>query len=270
MRLTHCTLTGIDDRTDLSMLATLSGRYAHAEWGFLYSPKRQGQPGRYPAVATLCRAFEGLPASVRVALHVCGDGVQDLVAGESVVTDLVALVGQRGGRVQLNFNLGKLSHTARMDARLCSQDDHSGKSDHPFNSTSLLCGISRVLAHHPLVTFIAQYHAQNHAAYEVLRGRPNFAVLFDRSGGTGRLPDRWPAPLGDVPCGYAGGLGPDNLVDQLDVIAETAGERDIWIDMENNLRTRDGQGVDWFDLRHAGLCLDITAGLYSDSQDSGA
>ena len=269
MRLTHCTLTGVDNRTDLSRLTALSGRYAHAEWGFLYSPKRQGQPGRYPSIETLRHAFETLPASVRVALHVCGDGVQDLVAGEPMVTDLVMLVGQRKGRVQLNFNLGKLSHTARMDARLFQQEDHSGKNDHPFNSTRLLCGISHLLDEHTGITFIMQYHTQNHAAYEVLRGRSNFAVLFDQSGGTGRSPEAWPAPLSGVHCGYAGVLGLNNLIDQLDVIEASVGARDAWIDMENNLRTRDGHGVDWFDLDRAGLCLDISSHCALRSHDHG-
>lgn len=242
MRLTHCTLTGVDERTDLSELAALSDRHTHAEWGFLYSPKRQGLPGRYPSIRTLLRTLNDLPASVRVALHVCGDGVQNLLYGELMVTRLLRLVGRRGGRVQLNFNLGHLS-----------------------TMMGPLSRMGRLLDDHPDVTFITQYHAQNHAAYEVLRSRSNYAVLFDRSGGTGRLPDKWPAPLSDVPCGYAGGLGPDNLADHLEVIAETAGERDIWIDMENNLRTRDAQGMDWFDLGRAGLCLDITS--HSRSHD---
>ena len=104
MHLTHCTLTGVDEKTALHELIDLSVEHPIAEWGFLYSPKRQGQPGRYPSVAMLSKSFSYLPAYVRVALHVCGQGVPDLLTGESTVSGLVAMVGERSGRVQLNFN----------------------------------------------------------------------------------------------------------------------------------------------------------------------
>ena len=102
--LTHVTLTGMDDHTDLAALAALSARYPLVEWGFLYSPKRQGQGGRYPSVETLRHAFRGLPLNVSVALHVCGAGVPNLLSGEPVITGLVEDVAVRGGRVQLNFS----------------------------------------------------------------------------------------------------------------------------------------------------------------------
>lgn len=93
--LTAITLTGVDDRTDLAVLAALSGRYPMGEWGFLYSPKRQGRGGRYPAVETLLHAFQTLPAAVQIALHVCGAGVPNLLGEEPVVTGLVEAVAAR-------------------------------------------------------------------------------------------------------------------------------------------------------------------------------
>jgi hypothetical protein len=39
-----------------------------------------------------------------------------------------------------------------------------------------------------------------------------------------------------VRCGYAGGLGPANVADELPRIAAAAGARDFWIDMASSLR----------------------------------
>ncbi|MEI7997808.1 MAG: hypothetical protein WCH01_23235, partial [Methylococcaceae bacterium] len=58
LNLKFCTLTGVDEKTSLMQIAELSERFPFVEWGFLYSPKRQGNPGRYPSVKRLHEAFE--------------------------------------------------------------------------------------------------------------------------------------------------------------------------------------------------------------------
>jgi len=55
-------------------------------------------------------------------------------------------------------------------------------------------------------------------------------------------------------CGYAGGLGPDNLKKELAKIHRLAGSRAYWVDMETKLRTDD----DAFDLAAARRCLEIS------------
>ena len=47
---------------------------------------------------------------------------------------------------------------------------------------------------------------------------------------------------------YAGGLGPDNLEEELKRIEEVAGDRTIWIDMETKVRS-DGDRIFESDLR---------------------
>jgi len=118
MNLTHCTLTGVDARSDLNTLRDLSRDFPKAEWGFLYSPSSQGQPGRYPSVEFLRKTFAKLVywPEVRVALHICGRGVADLLQMEPTVSLLVQHVEEHGGRVQLNFNaravaIGKLRYS---------------------------------------------------------------------------------------------------------------------------------------------------------------
>ena len=69
---------------------------------------------------------------------------------------------------------------------------------------------------------------------------PRLQFLYDRSGGRGVPPKRlpkWHESNGFV--GYAGGIGPGNVIDVLKGITA----EDFWIDMESGVRTDD-----WFDL----------------------
>jgi len=223
--LTHITLTGVDDHTNLAELANLSERFPLVEWGFLYSPKRQGHGGRYPSVATLLNAFRTLPDTVRIALHVCGAGVPNLLANEAEVTGLVEAVAARGGRVQLNFSQSRGG--INLDA------------------------LSTLLDRYPSLKVITQHNDANEGVWKRLCGHANYVALFDSSGGRGVERSAWPAPLHGIHCGYAGGLGPDNLAMELTRIRAAASGHPHWIDMEGKLRTED----DTFDLQRAEACL---------------
>lgn len=227
------TLTGVDDFTSLPALEQISELHPYVEWGFLYSPKQQGLPGRYPSVATLQQAFIKLPHHMKVALHVCGSGVPNLLQGEPVVTQLVELISYRGGRVQLNFNASRIESKFTLDeVRLC-------------------------LERYPSVHFITQYNDANTPVHQALSGCANHAVLFDASGGQGKSPEGWAKPLDGVHCGYAGGLGPDNLAAELLKIQSAADTRPYWVDMEGKLRDQD----DRFDLERISRMLgDLSLG----------
>jgi hypothetical protein len=199
------------------------------EWGFLYSPKNQGQPGRYPSAAFIEEAFEDLPQNVQVALHVCGPGVLDLLNNEPVVTGLVRKLEQRGGRVQLNF----AAHT------------------HKFT----LAQVGQCLERFERVRFITQYNTANLHVWQELLAHPNHAILFDASGGRGLSPQVWPQALPGVSCGYAGGLGAENLARELHWITEAASGQPFWIDMEGKLRDVN----DRFNPNAVGRCLQIVA-----------
>jgi len=229
VKLTHVTFTGVDHQTSLPQLISLATRYPLSEWGFLYSPKRQSMPGRYPSVGALQSALLYLSPKVRVALHICGAGVTDLLAGEQTVTELVDLVQQRSGRVQLNFNLA---------------DRPGEKSSRKPDLDLLRCFV----ASRQSLTVITQHHHANLAVHEALRQYVNHAVLFDTSGGNGGTPAEWPKPLSGTACGYAGGLGPETIGQALPEIATACVDASIWVDMEGRLRTVDDVGDDWLSL----------------------
>lgn len=214
MKLTYCTLTGVDEQTDLHRLVGMSRRFDFVEWGLLYSPSRQGG-GRYPTLEFLTSTVKTLPADVRVALHICGRGVDQALEGEEVATALISGVNRRHGRVQLNFN---------QTVRQYEIDD-----------------FRRLFARHSNLVFITQHNHGNSEVVSQLRDQDNYAVLFDASGGRGLRPEAWPASIPGVKCGYAGGLGPDNIALQLRAIGSAAGEAPFWIDMEGKIRTPDDE-----------------------------
>jgi hypothetical protein len=84
--------------------------------------------------------------------------------------------------------------------------------------------------------------------------------LFDVSGGAGILPGAWPKPffmLDDEQYdyhGYAGGLGPDNLTEQIPLITKSADGARHWIDMESGVRSKNDVE---FDLAKVRRCLEI-------------
>lgn len=61
--------------------------------------------------------------------------------------------------------------------------------------------------------------------------------LFDQSGGRGIEATWWPSQHGAAMCGYAGGIGPDNV---LDVLAQLNAS-DFWIDMESSVRDKNNR-----------------------------
>jgi hypothetical protein len=73
----------------------------------------------------------------------------------------------------------------------------------------------------------------------------NAVPLYDKSGGAGVVPEQWPQQMAGMYSGYAGGLGPDNVLEQLTLIENVAMQHGtIWIDMERRVRTEDDSELD--------------------------
>lgn len=234
LNILRCTLTGVDEHTDLNELANLSKEFPKAEWGLLYSPKLQGSPGRYPSIKFLEETLESLPEHVNVALHICGKGVSELLSDpESNIRNLVMLLQERGdnNRIQLNFNQAKK----------------------PISLSDLYF----FLSNNSNLNVITQYNEANINIWRFLSEFNNHHVLFDSSGGQGKLPGKWPWSIPGVFCGYAGGLGPDTLDEELHDIRDATNGHNIWVDMESSLRGTEDNNFDLFDLTKCRQCLEI-------------
>lgn len=92
--------------------------------------------------------------------------------------------------------------------------------------------------------FIIQYKPITINAVEQLHETgARFSLLFDESGGNSKSPDAWQQPVypGKHMQGYAGGLNPENVKDNLGKIEKVAGKDPIWIDVEGGVTVDTGQ-----------------------------
>lgn len=175
---------------------------AGAEYAFLYS-KRTGGENRYPCRSAIANKLS-LLRSTATALHVCGRGAKEQLL-QYRIADMTHLVQ----RIQVN---GEVTPHELMD--IC--DLYSG---------------------HEIIT----QHVP-HREELLMVDRPNHSIVVDGSGGRGITPETWLRPDTNKRVGFAGGIGPDNILQQLQKITQVARDDD-WIDMETKLRNAD----DWFD-----------------------
>jgi hypothetical protein len=213
------TFTGVDAETDIGRLRQINADYPVAEWRVLYSHTKTGI-GRYPKRSWIESFVDSNPTEVRCALHLCGKAAQEWIEGESYLRDLA----RHFDRLQLNIVGARTNSSVLRQALLANA--------------------------HPSV--ITQHHEGNAKLTQELYGLPNHAILFDGSGGRGRLPEGWPEPVLGVAGGYAGGLGPSTIGPQDDLIARVTQGQPYWLDMEQSLRDKQ----DVFDLNKVQAVLD--------------
>jgi phosphoribosylanthranilate isomerase len=101
---------------------------------------------------------------------------------------------------------------------------------------------------YPRHTIVTQFHYDNRHLLVVCA--PNHALLIDGSGGRGKSPDTWNRPTTTKHVGFAGGLGPDNILEEIPKIQSIA-HPGWWVDMEGKLRVND-----WFSVERAAECID--------------
>lgn len=230
--ITKVTITGADQSIHPQALADLSGDFPFVEWGILVSRKQSSGP-RFPSagwileLAAVKNEFNlnhpGLP--MQLSMHLCGAYVREFLKGDFHFWD--NLPAHLFERVQLNTH----------------GEPHTWS---PFR-------VAHFIASHSRHEFIFQYDNVNHVvtAYEL----DKVSALYDLSHGAGILPEFWPLPLKNCKYGYAGGLGPHNLKEQMEEINQVSGNEEVWIDMETQVRS--GSSLEKFDLDKVHRCLEI-------------
>lgn len=233
MKLSHVTFTGADHSVRPEELLYLSRHYlGMVEWGILISRNRWGTP-RYPAlewINELQKLFKGTPH--RLALHVCGHYLRQILVG---VNELPPELVEGFQRIQLNFH----GQALKFDVEACVE-----ALAQRFEGKEIIFQIDGAMGEDFL------------AAVEDGRQAFHCVPLFDLSHGSGRMPSVWPTVgnwSGNL-YGYAGGLGPQNLAEQLPRIELAAGGEGYWVDMETRVRSEDGST---FDLNAVRQCCDI-------------
>jgi hypothetical protein len=201
-----CTFTGIDAKTDLDRVLTLSEEFPFLEFGVLFSLSPEDKDARYMAPSVVELVLKKLARhDVNTALHVCGSAVNAYVAGDQIIKR-PALYADR---IQLNFSANRV----------------------PFTVEELDKAIST--APYKIIT---QHFPPNADLVSLLKAK-NHQVLFDLSGGRGVETDEWPDAFDTKTTGFAGGLGPDSIDVALPKILHASRGLNCWIDMESRIRT---------------------------------
>lgn len=214
--LTCVTLTGADDTTNPSDLIALSREFPFVEWGLLIGTSARD---RFPSETW----FDRLDIEIRKAIsndgvrpnlsiHICGKHLRSILDDGKFIWDHSIL--NFADRAQLNFH-----------------GNHVSKPEYD--------NIVRAVENQnwPFKEVICQLDGVNDGILSGLLDRHvNATGLHDCSHGAGVKPDIWPAPNPRWRVGYAGGLGPETILEDFEAIKSVAGKRAFWIDMETKLR----------------------------------
>jgi hypothetical protein len=218
---TIVTVTGADDSIDPRDLVPLAVEFPFAEFGILLSKKQQGTK-RFPSKDWLEELYLlWYDGKLPLSGHMCGEWVRDLCVGKPTFFKEFGYTWPMFKRIQLNFHA-----------------EH-----HPFDYRMLAGLIRRSFGNIPV---IFQMDGVNEKVFSAMcDGSSGITAqpLFDSSGGAGLLPNKWPKQLVNRFCGYAGGLSPDNLAEEMEKISSVA-PGPIWIDAETLLRSENDMVFD--------------------------
>jgi len=204
------------DGIDPKDILQLSEKYPFVEWAILFSKVKQGQT-RYPSEAWIQDLIaKSADFSALFAAHLCGKWVRQVCKGDWSFLPEMPCDLKFFDRIQLNFHC----YVKRI------------KDQEAFVKPLLDMDVEKFDIN---CQFIFQLNDLNSPllAYATSEGL-DAVPFFDLSGGAGKLPEKWPVSV-DM-CGYAGGLSPENLEEQLRIIDEKA-QGYTWVDSESGVRT---------------------------------
>lgn len=229
------TITGLDTSTDLGRVAELQKRYPFVEWGVLLSETKTGTHPRYPHFNWIALLTD---QGLRLAGHLCGAWARDVTKGQMPATPDLTHFWPLFRRVQLN-----VSNVLK-----------NIESDSFVGGIELLEAKLTNAIHDPIIVQVGR--AGMGSFEDHLK---SYRVLFDASGGRGVETQDWPK-AGGLNCGYAGGLNPDNLRENIFRIFDAAQLQEVWIDVESGVR----DGDDCLDLNKVAAFLDIAQAYVVD------
>lgn len=208
-RLTRVTFTGADDTICFGRLADFAREHPIAEWGILIGSKEY-HAHRFPSHRWIGEFLERVHKDVNLSLHICGSQLRNIA---------------KGMPLNVNFDLSRF--------RRCQLNWHGEKQG---EISEHIRGAFLDMADRWDPEVIFQLDGVNDGlALACSRNMRRVSGLHDLSHGAGKVPDEWPATGNThIYLGYAGGLGPDNLREELPKIAEAA-QGEYWIDMETKL-----------------------------------
>jgi hypothetical protein len=251
LQLRYMGFCGVDDSVNPGLLLLLSRHYPWIEWGMLFRPDQEGQ-ARYASkewldqLISLMR-FADVP--MNLAGHLCGSRCEEVLNGDYDFMQRLAGFGFR--RIQINATR--------------ANNVHIDPSMHAIYVKNVREGMKLT---HGQVEWIIQCNEETKFLWEELvkEPEPNLSILFDASCGLGKLMTEYSKPYADIPCGYAGGIGPKNIASVLAEVQKAADGVSVWIDMESSLRVmvsdKEVVGRDAFSIDKCFDCIRVGVDLF--------
>ena len=226
MKLKCVTCSGANEHTNIEKLVNLFYNYNDkASIGIQVSGKKSSYGmARYWWIKSLCYYLREQEINLNIALHLNQDWVERFCSGDvpDELTEFLSLTFSDGEpfirAIQLNFKIGR--------------------EKEPKVAT-----LVRMMKLYSDQIFIISYNDSNAKFVQQLyETGAKFELLFDASFGEGIAPEeRLPPVFDNIPQGYAGGLSPENVADEIDKISKViAGDGYFSIDAEGKLKGDDG------------------------------
>lgn len=113
-----------------------------------------------------------------------------------------------------------------------------------------------ICAKYPDHTIILQYQGPN-SRWMLGHDWNNLTVLIDASGGNGILPKFWPRVETKLRVGFAGGLNPHNMEEEVRKI-RTIADPGWWVDLESGLRDEEWFSIELLESVHRSFRRGLT------------
>lgn len=228
MNLEYITCSDMREYNSIDDIIDLGKTYPMSEFAI------QAHPSKFSAYMPRYVWFDTLMHAARVndinlAMHVNSEWRTEICHG-NIPYEIKRMWNMRRdngkpviGRVQININ--------------------GGKDSFRFYAAK----VANIIRAYPDIEFIFQYTPKQRRRVNKLDTTDTeFSLLFDASGGQGKLPKKWRAPvMPNHKMGYSGGLSPENVYENLDKInLVVPANTNIWIDAEGKLRNPDTKQFD--------------------------
>ncbi len=215
------TITGADSDIKHRDLMELSKEYPFVEWGILISDTRMGTD-RYPTldwINKICIGKQLMQPSMNLSLHVCGKLCKDILKGDApdLLFKFPPLIDYFN-RVQLNFNVKNSDIQLKKFMKVLS-----------YLNNDIIFQFNQ--SNKDFVDFLIEF------------GDDKWNYLYDSSGGRGVVRSDWSKPFKKY-TGYAGGLSPENLEEEIESILKVSKDTPVWIDVESGVRTENKFDLD--------------------------
>ena len=234
------TFTGVDVSASPFWLEDMACMFPWLEWGVLVGSQTGGANPIFPPLERV-EMLKNRPLlnPEQIAIHLCGKYARQAAGVEEPTEELYELCNGFG-RVQVNLH-----------------PDSDGGRFKVVNEALI------AFAERPEVERVILQHRSGWE--DVPIEHENIEYLFDRSEGSGTADfEAWPAPPDSGRrAGYAGGIGPDTILQALAFHDDHASAR-MWFDMEGRIRT--GSFLDPYKVKE--VCQSVrTIMLYDELRE---